>query len=351
MKSLFKSLLGLVLAVLVSNSIYAQEIYTKKNVNLLAKTKSLKDSPKKVYIKNFKVFYQMIAEAEKTTYGGRQLGGGSYTGNATARMAVGVQGVNSEDLQNMTNDLFKHYVSRLEALGYEVLNSKDLNIEFFEGWELLEGPRINESQIKGSLMVVPEGYSYYVKGVKKSGKEKTGAFMSGVTGQAENWGSAIYGPLPKITQELNDALVIEVALNVGSIYLDPKSVLGTAKVKGGAYLRLQNARVSYISGRMKGPGVANPENYLELTVSKPVRIPGVFGEQNFKAVAVKQRTTVPDYATFFTVENTEMNLTNFIECESEDFVREVNKTNQAFLDLSLDKLDLALKGEKVKKME
>lgn len=76
----------------------AQMIPEKKINVIQVKSKNFNEAPKKVFIKNFKVYYQMIAEAEKTIYGGRQLGGGSYTGNATARLAVGVEGVNAEDL-------------------------------------------------------------------------------------------------------------------------------------------------------------------------------------------------------------------------------------------------------------
>ncbi|MEQ9413499.1 MAG: hypothetical protein RIF39_06695, partial [Cyclobacteriaceae bacterium] len=110
-------------------------------------SKDLDKAPKKVFIKNFKVYYQMIAEAEKTIHGGRQFGGGSYTGDATARLAVGVEGIEPEELQQLTNRLYNDYVAKLKNLGMEVSTSKDYtNLESFADDELLEGPRINEEQ-------------------------------------------------------------------------------------------------------------------------------------------------------------------------------------------------------------
>jgi hypothetical protein len=349
MKTFLNYLLTLMILAAVTPGVSAQEI-PEKNYNVVQMaSKKLEDASKKVYIKNFKVFYQMIAEAEKTSYGGRQVGGGSYTGNATARLAVGVEGVDPEDLQELTDKLYNEYVARLESMGFEIISSEDLiGNEFFEDYELLKGPRINQEQIEGSLMVVPSGYSYFVKGVNKKGKEKTGGFMAGVTGDDGGFGSSLYGPVPKVSKALDDAMVIEISLDVPSIYLDPKSNLAGAKVKGGAYLRLQQGKVAYIAGESSKPGVAAPEAGFEVLLTKPVMITGVFGEQNFKSEASKARTSVPSYGGFFTVQNTSVNLTNSIKCEAEDYKTRVGDVLSAYLNLTLDKLEMGLQGDKVK---
>ncbi|WP_421874810.1 hypothetical protein [Marinoscillum sp.] len=330
---------------------YSQEYeFNKKNVQVVdMKAKKMADAPKKVFLKSFKIYYQMIAEAEKTVYGGRQLGGGSYTGDATARLAVGVEGIAPEDLQAMTNDIYNDYVSKLEGMGFEVYTSDNIgDIEFFEGWEKVSGPTINEEQLKGSLMVIPEGFSYMVKRITNSGKEKTGAFMSGVTGNDGSFSSSAYGPNPKISKELGDMCVVEIALNVPSIYLDAKSQLGTAKVKGGAYLRLHNAKASYIQGKGNKPGVAYPDAAVETLLTKPVQINGVFESQEFKSVANKSRTTVPSYASFFTVEDKTVALSNTIECDASVYQAEVKKPIIEFLDMSLDMVRKGMQGEKAK---
>lgn len=327
----------------------AQKIPSKNLDILQMKSKGFSDAPKKVFIKSFKIYYQMIAEAEKTSYGGRQLGGGSYTGDATARLAVGVEGVTGADLQSLTNDIYSDYINNLKNQGLQVYNSKDYpSMEFFATDQLLEGPRINQEQIKGSLMVVPENFSYYVKKVNKKGKEK-GSFMANVGGSYTEFASSIYHKgLPNVSKELDDMIVVDVAINVPSIYLDPKSRLGTVKIKGGAYLRLENARVTYVSGKMKKPGAPSPDKAIELTLTKAVPIPEVFGSQDFKTQASKQRTTVPDYAAFFTVQDTKVELSNTIKCDASVYQKEVGLVIREFLDQSIAKLSQGLSGEKVK---
>ena len=351
MKKAILFLIGFIF--LISLSVSGQE-FNKKNLQITeVKSKNFPNAPKKVYINNFKIYYQMIAEAEKTTYGGRQFGGGSYTGDATARLAVGVEGIEPEDLQQLTDEIYNYYVDQLKNLGYEVGSARTIdNVEFYADHQKLDGPRINQEQIKGSLMVVPTGFSYHVKKVTKKGKEKSGGFMSAVTGvngaAATEFITALYHKgLPKISKDLDDMVVVDVALNVPSIYLDPKSKLGTAKVKGGAYLRLQNARVTFVSGKGNKPGAAYPETALELNLTDPIQINGVFKEEEFKAVANKQRTAIPDYGIFF-VTDTEVALTNTIACESEAYKTEVGKTVKSFLNESITKLSMGLSGEKVK---
>jgi len=326
------------------------QLVTEKNYRVNAvKTKAMADAPKKVYIKNFKVFYQMIAEAEKTAYGGRQVGGGSYTGNATARLAVGVEGVEPNDLQVMTNNLFNGFVAQLESMGLEIVNTNNLpTTNFFDEWQLLSGPRINEDQIKGSLMVIPEGFSYYVKKVNKKGKEKGGGFMSGVTKDDGGFQSVVYGPVPKLSDELGDIIVADVSISVPSIYLDPKTNFGAAKVKGGAFLRMAQAKVSFVSGEVNKPGAPYADTAVELVLEKPVPIPDVFGEQDFKSVATKSRTTTPSYAAFFTVQNNTVELTNTIKCESEDYTKQVSAVISEYFGIANEKLAAALAGEKVK---
>lgn len=343
--------IGATLVVLVFSFEMRAQLITDKMIDIgQMQSKDLNAAPKKVFIKNFKVYYQMIAEAEKTIQGGRQFGGGSYTGDATARLAVGVEGIEPEELQQLTNSLYNGYVTKLKSLGLEVYNSKDYkDLQSFADDELLEGPRINEEQIEGSLMVVPDGFSYYVNRVTKKGKEK-GSFISNLGGAATSeFSSSIYHKgLPKISKELDDMIVVDVAVNVPSMYMDQKAALGTVKIKGGAYLRIENARATYVSGKSPKPGAAAPDKYIEMTLREPVRIDGVFAAQEFKSQAKKQVTTVPSYASYFSVANSSVELSDVIKCNSEDYTREVGKAVTEFLDISIDKLKVGLNGEKVK---
>ncbi len=322
----------------------------KKSLSVTSmKSQNLAEAPKKVYINNFKIYYQMIAEAQKTVYGGRQFGGGSYTGDATAKLAVGVEGLQPEDLQQLTDQIYNDYIKSLESRGIEVTTARDIEtIPFFAEHQKLDGPRINQEQVKGSLMVIPTPFSYHVQKVTKKGKEKSGGLMGAITKQNDFTSALYHKGLPKISRDLNDAIVVDIAINVPSIYLDPKSKLGTAKVKGGPYLRVQNARATYSSGKGNKPGAAYPEAAVEILLIQPLVINGVFASEEFKAVANKSRTTIPSYAAFFTVENTSVELTNTIECEASIYKDKVSNAVKIFLDASLEKFDLGLAGEKAK---
>lgn len=348
MKKINQKTIIMVLALCTAFITYGQE-FTKKNTNLSElKSKNFGEAPKKVFVKNFKIFYQMIAEAETTNRGGYQMGG-NIKGDATARMAVGVDGIEPDQLQALTNSLYEGYISKLKSMGFEVLTSSDIpSIDSFDGWEMIEGPRMSEEQVRGSLMVVPDDFSYYVKGVKKSGKEKTGAFMSGITGDDAGFASAIYGPVAKISKELDDMVVVEVVLNVPSIWLVAKRTLGGAKAEGGPNLRLESSRITYASGKVNKPGVAYPAVALEFTQTAAVQIPGVFADEKFKASATKKTTSIPSYASFFTVKDQTIEFTDTIECDGEVYVLKVKETAASYLDFSIEKLKLAMSGEKVK---
>lgn len=334
--------------ILITTLSYGQE-FNKKNVLINDfKTKSLAGAPKKVFIKSFKIYYQMIAEAQTTSQGGRQLGG-NYVGSATARMAVGVEGINPEQLQSMTNEIYDYYISELERQGFEVYTANNVGeTEYFQDWTKIDGPTINEEQIQGSLMVIPEGYSYFVKKVTKKGKEKTGAFMSGVTGDDGSFTSSAYGPNPKLSKDLDDMFVVEVSFNVPSIWLSSNNKLGSAKIKGGPDLKLSQAKISYISGKGNKPGVAYPETSVETFLKEAIPVSGVFKDEKFKSVVNRSHTYVPSYASYFSVNDRSMEVTNTIECDPEVYQSEVKKPIKGFIDMSFELLQLGLAGEKVK---
>ena len=327
----------LILAVLLGFSTIAQNINYKKDIkDNSTKPKLMKKAPKKVFIRSFKLYFQMIAEGKTSKRGGRQLGGGSYKGKATARLAVGVKGVSVAGLQELTNKMYAYYLKRLQDEGLEVFTAADLpKIKYFEGWEIINGPHVNEAQLKGYLMVVPEGFNYFVKKVTGKGKEKIGGVYQ----------DKAY----KISKQLNDMIVADVELFIPSIWLNASSSmlanLGGAKVKGGPNLRLAAASfIKYQSGQFKIN--AWPETSAILTLKNDIPIEGVFAQQKFKAVATQQRTTIPDYAAFFTVENVKVSITRYISCDEKTYVDKVGKAMQNYMDLTFNKLSNSLKGNK-----
>ena len=315
-------LITLLLAIcLVAPVAYGQTL-TEKDINDKGSLKPAKlvNAPRKVYIQSFKVLYQMLAEAEATAHGGRQFGGGKVAGKATARMAVGVKGVDVPDLQEVTNQLYAEFVAELKSNGFEIMTGKDAQgIKFYENWELIEGPHVNQEQLPGYLMVAPEGYDYLVKRVTKKGKEKTTFLDKAYV----------------VSKQMDDVIVADVQFVLPSIWLDAKSsqFLGTAKVKGGPAFQLQNATVKFQSGQ--GKGMIPKASYYTM-LKKPVPIPGVFKAEKFKAATLTQKTTVPSYASFFTVNNVKVDLGNYIECDANEYKTAAKNVMDQYMGLVMD---------------
>lgn len=329
-----KKLLGLVL-LFAGITLSAQDIELKNLYTVNTAPKKMEDAPAKVYIRSFKVYYQMIAEAEKTNHGGRQFGGGAYKGDATARMCVAVKGVDPEQLQQLTNDLYNQFVAQLKAENLEVYTADEIPaIEFYEGWEKITGPHINEEQLKGYLMVAPANYSYYVKRVTEKGKEK----------------DTFIDKAYKVSEELEDMIVADVNINVASLWLDASAKLGSAKVKGGPFLRIApGSTIKFQSGRLNKLNAA-PLTASMVLVKKPLVINGVFEAEKFKVVADKQTTTLSSfsYAPFFTVNDVSLDVTNYAECDGVVYIEKVSNHSQQFMQQGLEQFKAHRKGEKYK---
>ncbi|MEQ9006703.1 MAG: hypothetical protein RLP12_02390, partial [Ekhidna sp.] len=202
--------------VIILNLSYSQEIELKSNGY---GEKNLKKFPKKVYVKEFNVNFQMTADAKavsKTTTN-------SSKGSSSASMNVAVTGIDAADLQNITNAVYNDFVNAFKSQGFEVLTVNDIgDLKYFEEYELM-GANINEDQNPGYLKVTPEGFQYYVKGISNSGKEKQ-----------------VVGAPMRLLKEMDDVMVVTADYTFSAIDLNASqsSVLGTSSVKGNIGLKM-----------------------------------------------------------------------------------------------------------------
>ena len=159
----------------------------------------LKKAPKKVYIASFNVYFELYKEGIDYKSGGSTLGGGVKS-DATARAAVGLSGVEANDIQDKTNQLYNEFTAQLKAAGLEIISSDvAAKAEVYEGWEKASGPYIGESGIPNLLVSLPEGHSQYSRGKKDNGKNKKGMFDQNL--------------LPaRLSNNLDDAIIANVNL-------------------------------------------------------------------------------------------------------------------------------------------
>ena len=153
---------------------------------------------KKIYIAQFRVIYQLMADWTETTNGGYQLGGG-VKGKATARLAVGLQGIEDSDLKEITDNLYNEYISTLKAKGYEIIPaSQAAGTDPYSNFEQKTGGDLSLAQYPGYIMSIPTGFEYFVKRTTNKGVEK----------------KTFLDDSPKLSVALDGAIVAKVNLVV-----------------------------------------------------------------------------------------------------------------------------------------
>jgi len=234
-----KNLALLVFAVCISFVSTAQNIGDLKITSKKYGMSTMKKAPKKIYINTFNVNFEMYKEAIDFKAGGNGGRIGGNTSNATAKAAVGLDGIDANLMLAKTNELYKNFIDRITKEGYEIITFDTAeNTGVFEGWQKASGPAIGES-ISGIINVIPEGYTTFYKRKTDKGEVKKG-FLGGI------------GLQSKLSKALNDAIVADVNLYVmfseeGSDWMKGKA----AKVKIKTNLRLINTHAISVPQKFK----------------------------------------------------------------------------------------------------
>ncbi|MFA5330468.1 MAG: hypothetical protein WC384_21935 [Prolixibacteraceae bacterium] len=304
--------------------------------------KKMKSAPRKVYISEFRVMYQLMYHQEDEDKGGRTLGGG-LRGKATASVTLGIKGVDVPDLKEVTNKLYQEYSQKVKQQGFELVSAEEAaKTKTLEDWELKNGGDVNEAQFKGYLMTTPENYQYLVKRTSADGKEKKG-FMD-ISGKlSKDLGGAIVAKVNLVVPMVEDAesggskMLKGAAPGVAKVVLRPNLRLTNEAMLSSTFstdLTTTSARYFY----MKSLG---EQGICITSLKKPVEIAGVLPDKKYKATAVANTDVWGKDAGYFTVfsVNDEM-IANMqaIECDRDQYVQGVTEASEKFLNSSLDEL-------------
>lgn len=193
------------------------------------KNKKHSKSPKRVYIQKFRALFEVFEEASASTSGTTNNRANRATTVSGTKTSMGVQlsGVDIPDFQKVIDDAYADFVSQLEADGYEIISAEEAGkTEYYSGYTKIEGGATSTDQATGYVMVTPQGYDYWVKGVAKDGREK-GTFVDTSS---------------KLSQDLGDAYVAEATFVFPFVNLDASSTsfanYASSKVKADINLRL-----------------------------------------------------------------------------------------------------------------
>ena len=328
-----KKTLALFSALIMGALLVSAQFVNDKTVNTKGSyaEKKFKKAPKKVFISNFQVYFHVVASATASSQGGRQVGGGSYKGDTKTTMTVAVNGVDVEDFKAITNEVYQNFIAKLTAAGFEIIpTEKGASLSVYEDWTLMDGGNVNYANIPGYVSVVPEGQKYFIKKVTSKGREK-GAFLD---------------KSPKISKELDDAIVLDVNFSFPFIKMDANSsnMLGTSSVKAktdfvlgsafgmdGMTSLFEPSIVKFVSGAVG----AGAEAMFVVNPSGEIDLPGVFADEKFKERT--NASSTPAYYGIVFVDNNSSAVTHQASCDAA-------KYREATTSVMNEYLDFAFKG-------
>lgn len=296
-------------------------------------SKDLKKAPKKLFIAEFNIFYQVVyADAEQTREGVNH-------GKTKASLTVIAEGIQQEDLQNTTDKLYREFVNNLKAKGYTLIDASAASgIKPFEGWELVNGGTINEAQIKGYAMTTPTGFKYYRKKVDKKGREKKGIMDNSI----------------KISQGLDGTVVAKVNIIIpfmtdsesGISKSATKIVGGISKLVASPDLKLSAEGVAssysvyfYTQSLFAYSTGMKTQAVIKTSLKNDVPINGVFKDEKFKATAVTSLNTEHEVGAYTIVESIDVSASNTqsAKCNGKIYNDGVYKASSTFLNKSLER--------------
>jgi acyl-CoA-binding protein len=306
------------------------------------KSKDIKDAPKKIYIAEFWIAYQLVFSDQEET-----KAGASY-GKTKSSLTIAIANLKKEDLTEVTNNLYSDFKQNLEGKGYEIVKAVDIKgAKPYEGWELLDGGTINEAQIGGYVYSTPNDYQYYVKKVTKKGKSK----------------SSFLGYEMKLSQALDGTLIAKVNIMVpfiedaesGASKAGAKMVGGVSKIVVRPSFRIMSEGMMESHNTMYNSKVyfgyspkTNTQNTLTGTLKKPISIDGVFEDKKYKSVATASANSTTGGGAYKIV--TSYNVTSdqvqIADCDPTAYKEGVFKAAKSYMDATLDRFYGVAAGEK-----
>ncbi|WP_456423355.1 hypothetical protein [Lutibacter sp.] len=333
-----------VVTVIFTTTIFAQQVgkvEIKKEAGF--GMKKFAYAPKKIFIQDFFVNYQMLYDQVEIAKGGREIGGG-YRGKAKAQLVLGVQGVSETDLQEITDKLYADYISKLKAKGFQIITADEASkIDRFKNWKLVKGGTPSKAQFPGYVSTAPTNVLFLVRNMNSKGKVKKKSVFDNGMGTSKDLGGTI-------VVRVNIAIpFIKNAESQGSRALT-KTFGGVAKIVAKTELSI----VKSTSVEKKGPWgkvlLLNTSNLfsfketmknqasLIIVPKKKILINDVFESKKYKAIkSASQDLWGTSYGTIkiFSVNDALIKKMQAVPCESQVYKKGVLDAGSQYLNKSL----------------
>lgn len=285
-----KKLLLILAVIFITNSFSQQVDEIKVKHQQFGLKKVAKVIPKKIFIQHFFVNYQMLFDQIEIAKGGREIGGG-VRGDAKAQLVLGVQGVSEEDLQEVTDKLYKEYTDRLKAKGFEFVSVSDASkLERFAGWEIVKGGTPSKAQFPGYVSTAPNGFDFLVRKTTKKGKRKSKKNIfdngTGVSKDLDVIVARVYINVPfmKEAESQGSRALTKTFGGVAKIVAKPEfGLLKMTTVMSKAFIGEKANTITTESNFVYKKNLKYQAN-IKTVPKKKILIKGVFAKKKYKAV-------------------------------------------------------------------
>jgi len=304
--------------------------------------KKFDKAPKKIFVAQFRVVYQLMADWTESTQGGYQFGGG-VKGKATARLAVGLQGIEEIDLKDITDNLYKEYIDKLKAEGYEIIPaSVAANTEPYAGFEQKTGGDLSLAQYPGYIMSIPSGFEYFVKKTTKKGVEK----------------KTFLDDSPKLSVAMDGAVIAKINLVVKFVQeAESEASKALGKLSGSVAKLVMETDLRVANDAAMGAGAMTsdivqtqamytyavrniaPEAQCSFLLKDKINIPGIVEKKKYKSVEtanVDMWGTEVGAMRIFSADNTYFENIQAVPVEAEKYKKGVYETGTKFIHATLN---------------
>lgn len=162
-----KICLALLVSVFTSLSLFSQTVEDVNIKKLGPANLNYRKEAKRIMIADFQVNYQTALTLEDEKKGGKMWRGG-IKGDAKASITVVLDGLNPDDLQTLTDQLYAEYVADLKAQGFEIApieelwNNKAYDKNREDRWELKAGNGPEQGKEFGVILTRPSTQKFVV---------------------------------------------------------------------------------------------------------------------------------------------------------------------------------------------
>ena len=310
-------------------------------------SKIKKDANKRIYISGFEVNFQIYNEKEKFKQGGSMLGGG-MKGDAKSEVSIGLEGLDEQTVQQITDQLYADYMAKLKGAGMTILTADEAGkTEKYSGFQRMRGGKISMAEIPGVMTATPTNFEYYVKGVDKDGKSKKGGFLGNEAslfpGLSRDLGDAIIGNVDITVLFVSDQNAFQgngakIKVKTNLRLVGQETIIMTddsaIKFKGQNTMTPVSSTVAFYHGKM---GAGSTSAYTG-TLKKPVSIMGIVDDETITAYAAGGMSsgTPTIYGTFYSVRNGNTSNAKVIKVDPNRYREGVYAAAKKFLEYHTD---------------